>query len=177
MSLANANPLEFGLAVRRDPQTTMVTAISKCRAGVNMNIRLDYSGKNLTVHKIYNDDKKNEKNKNIISAMLGKYSGTEKTDEKNKSFIFKNIDGRDILSALNKFDLPDENKFLIKFSTNDSTLANYISHGLNDELKLWDVVIPGVKQKKEVKLDFCSQSLWAKSIIKGGIDPTNKSYI
>ena len=83
----------------------MVTAISKCRAGVNMNIRLDYSGKNLTAHKIYNDDKKNEKNKNIISAMLGKYSGTEKTDEKNKSFIFKNIDGRDILSALNKFDL------------------------------------------------------------------------
>ena len=76
----------------------MVTAISKCRAGVNMNIRLDYSGKNLTVHKIYNDDKKNEKNKNIISAMLGKYSGTEKTDEKNKSFIFKNIDGRDIYS-------------------------------------------------------------------------------
>ena len=106
-------------------------------------------GKNLTVHKIYNDDKKNEKNKNIISAMLGKYSGTEKTDEKNKSFIFKNIDGRDILSALNKFDLPDENKFLIKFSTNDSTLANYISHGLNDELKLWDVVIPGVKTKKK----------------------------
>ena len=29
-------------------------------------------------------------------------------------------------------------------------------------------------KKKEVKLDFCSQSLWAKSIIKGGIDPTNK---
>ena len=81
--------------------------------------------------------------------MLGKYSGTEKTDEKNKSFIFKNIDGRDILSALNKFDLPDENKFLIKFSTNDSTLANYISHGLNDELKLWDVVIPGVKTGKK----------------------------
>ena len=154
MSLANANPLEFGLAVRRDPQMTMVTAISKCRAGVNMNIRLDYSGKNLTVHKIYNDDKKNEKNKNIISAMLGKYSGTEKTDEKNKSFIFKNIDGRDILSALNKFDLPDENKFLIKFSTNDSTLANYISHGLNDELKLWDVVIPGVKKKKRGQIRF-----------------------
>lgn len=175
MSLANKNPLEFGLAVRRDPQTAMVTAISKCRTAVNMNIRLNYSGKNLTVHKIYNDEKKNENNKIIISAMLGKYSDTGKTDNKNKSFIFKNIAGRDVLTALNKLDLPDENNFLIKFSTNDSTLANYISHGLNDELKLWDIVIPGVTtKKKELKLDFYSQTLWVKSIEAGGVDPNNK---
>ena len=141
-------PKDFGLKVRSDINTLLVTARNKMRTADTMQRTLSLSGKIVETPYLYSDFERNRLNKEAIEKLLVDIKGNRDTSIKGKSILYRNVDVEKILDLLRKIDVSVSNVF---FDTD--ILLNFISENINNGLSKWDLVVRNGESKEEFKLD------------------------
>lgn len=138
-------PTDFGLRVRSDINTLLVTARNKMRTAKTAKINISLSGTVIETPNIYTDLDKNIKNKNLVKDLIKKI-------EKNnggfclvgKSYISKNVDKENILELLNYAEIS-----LLNSLFDTESIVKFLKNNKNKELDKWDVVIRSGESKKK----------------------------
>ncbi len=142
-------PLEFGLRVRNDEQTLMITARNKMRTASNYKRAQSLSQVVLETPRINNDQKANNTNlsavENLIYAInLNKY----KCKKSGTSCGYEGIRKDIIIDFLKNYEASYAN---LRFNT--ETIMNFIDKYKGNELNLWNVVFINGESKKIYKID------------------------
>ncbi|HFF9005231.1 Z1 domain-containing protein [Clostridium perfringens] len=141
-------PKDFGLKVRSDINTLLVTARNKMRTADTMQRTLSLSGKIVETPYLYSDFERNRLNKEAVEKLLVDIKGNKDTSIKGKSILYRNVEVEKILDLLRKIDVSVSNVF---FDTD--ILLNFISENINNGLSKWDLVVRNGESKEEFKLD------------------------
>lgn len=158
-------PNDFGLKVRSDINTLLVTARNKMRTADTMQRTLSLSGKIVETPYIYSDFERNRLNKEAIEKLLVDIKRNKDTSIKEKSILYRNVDVEKILDLLRKIEISVSNIF---FDTD--ILLNFISENINNGLSKWDLVVRNGESKEEFKLDNNSKITYVErsfSLING----------
>ncbi len=145
-------PKDFGIRVRSDINTLLVTARNKMRTASNMEVCISLSGQVVETACVYNDYEFNYMNKDAINSLVEK-------------LVKNNYELRDINKSSNKstFAFKDVDKIFIKELLNDfrvSIINNFSGEGINEfidnysgnELNKWDIVFASGSSKKTYKV-------------------------
>ncbi len=133
-------PMDFGLRVRSDITSLIVTAQNKMRSAESRNCIISLSAKCLETPEIYSDQAKNEANLKAVKRFITElYSnGYRVSDmsasEKSVQLGFKEIPMRSVTKLLSEVDVSPKN-----WSFNTASLRSFIREYLGSELKTWDV--------------------------------------
>lgn len=143
-------PLEFGLRVRNDITSLLVTARNKMRTAQNVERVISMSETYLETTKLYNDELKNKTNiiavDNLINEIETKgYSLT--IDGTSKGY--KGVDKEIIVDFLNNFDASYAN-----FPFDIMTIKNFITGYTGSELSEWDIVFINGNSKEQYNVGY-----------------------
>ena len=130
-------PLQFGLRVRNDINSLLVTARNKMRTANDFERISSLSETFLETTKLYNDEFKNEKNREVVNNLILDIIDTEEYEfEKiGKKCGYKNVPKELILDFLSNF-----NASYANFPFDTETIKNFINNYGGYELNKWDVV-------------------------------------
>ncbi len=147
MKALNQTPAEFGLKVRQDPNSLIVTARNKMRSAKLLTIPINVAGKLVETPRLKADAKILKSNEEIFRkfvATLDKY-GVEKEISSNAKF-WSGIPKEQVSSLVRGF---DTHPWQLAFQS--LALADYIDE--SDDLELWDVAMPQGLSKKTIEFD------------------------
>jgi len=147
MKALNQTPAEFGLKVRQDPNSLIVTARNKMRSATLLTIPINVAGKLVETPRLKADAKILKSNEDIFRkfvATLDKY-GVEKEISNNAKF-WSGIPKEQVSSLVRGF---DTHPWQLAFQS--LALADYIDE--SDDLELWDVAMPQGLSKQAVEFD------------------------
>ena len=136
---SDLTPKDFGLRVRSDITTLLVTSRNKMRSAESRECVISLSGETIETPELLADKSKNEMNHKAVQDLINEVSkiGIKIIDEgrngKNK-YGFKDVPVRFILELLEKIDISPKNE---EFNT--VTIRNFIRDYRGDELKKWDI--------------------------------------
>lgn len=140
MMNAKLTPKEFGLCVRADINTLIVTAINKMRYTETIPVTIGLDGSVIDTPNFYRSNEKNYFNYDCVENWLNGLIEKEYRIEINNKDLalsnpqFLNVKKEDILDLLEKY---DSHFWNLNFRTEDIIKAIKDS----DKLKLWDVLI------------------------------------
>ena len=142
-------PLEFGLRVRNDINSLLVTARNKMRTAQAIERVISMSETYLEMTKLYNNDLKNRTNIIAVNNLLAsiQYKG-KILESRGKNKGYKDVDKEIIIDFLNNFDSSYAN-----FPFDISTIKEFINNYPTSELSTWDVVFINGESKKTFCLD------------------------
>ena len=146
MESSGQTPQDFGLKVRQSPTTLRITAANKMRSASSITVALDYSGRHIEGHVLFNDDSLNKKNTGAIQKFLEPL-GPHAADERGGAVTWKDVAGTQVLQLLSDFRFPEAHPHLGPITNSKSLMYDYIADRLGTELRQWDVVIPHLKQR------------------------------
>ncbi|MGL4762496.1 MAG: Z1 domain-containing protein [Sarcina sp.] len=128
-------PLAFGLRVRSDVNTLLVTARNKMRSASDREFNVTLSAKAIETPYIYTDKQKNEENREVLNQTIRELreKGIQKIEEEKRN-IYKNINKKEIISLLENLDIPIANSH---FDT--GSLVKFIKQYKGNELENWDI--------------------------------------
>lgn len=131
-----ATPLEFGLRVRNDAETLLVTARNKMRTAKEVTRNISLSGEYIETPKLYNDYYKNKQNLGAIHIMLEELN-TKRTEigKSGNSLGYMNVDKDVIINLLKSINISYAN---IQFDP--IAIAEFINNYKGKELEKWDIV-------------------------------------
>ena len=131
-----ATPLDFGLRVRNDSETLLVTARNKMRTSKEITKNISLSGEYIETPKLYKDYNKNKQNLMAIQSLIRDINNANIQIEKyGNSLGYKNIDKDIIIKLLKSINVSYAN---IKFDP--ISISDFIDKYNGNELKKWDVV-------------------------------------
>lgn len=136
MRAVNQTPSEFGLKVRQDPNSLIVTARNKMRTATAVTRPITVSGRLLETPRLKNDInilKSNEQVFKLFVANLDSIGTSEETSQTAK--LWRGIPKDLVVNLLRSF---DTHPWHLAFQ--GRALADYIEN--NNELSDWDVAIP-----------------------------------
>ena len=146
---SDLTPKDFGLRVRSDITTLLVTSRNKMRSTESRECVISLSGETIETPELYADKTKNENNYNAVKELIDsvKSEGIALVDEgkngKNR-FGYKEVPVQFVLELLEKIDISPRNE---EFNT--ATISNFIRDYRGDELKYWDIAFaPGSSRDK-----------------------------
>ncbi len=137
-------PMEFGLRVRSDITSLLVTARNKMRSAETRECLISLSGECIETPDIYSDDEKNKINIEAVRTLVTELSeaNMQRYDEPRRNSVwygFKNIPSDMIINFLAKLEISPKNE---QFNVNSVT--DFISNYNGAELKTWDIAfVPG----------------------------------
>ena len=133
-------PKDFGLRVRSDITSLLVTARNKMRSAESRECVISLSGEYIETPEIYSSDAINEKHIRVINeyieTLIEDGVSLDKTIMRNGGlhYGFKNINKSQILSFLEQLDVSPKN-----VSFNVSAILKFIKDYQGDELNRWDI--------------------------------------
>lgn len=145
-------PMDFGLRVRSDITSLLVTARNKMRSAESRECVISLSGECIETPEIYSDIDKNAKNIEAVSELVKQLSslGIERNDECKKDtvrFGFKGAPMATVLDFIEKLDISPKNE-----QFNVATLTKFIKNYKGHELKEWDIAF--ATGNSNVTVDF-----------------------
>ncbi len=142
MRAVNQTPSEFGLKVRQDPNSLIVTARNKMRTGTQVSRPITVSGRLLETPRLKNDVDVLTSNEEIFKLFVANLDsiGTSVEVPQNAKF-WKGIPKDLVVNLLRSF---DTHPWHLAFQ--GRALADYIDG--NSELSEWDVAIPQGSSKE-----------------------------
>ena len=139
-------PMDFGLRVRSDITSLLVTARNKMRTAESRECLISLSGEVIETPEIYSDAEKNENNIESVRELIQKLSENGYSFEKSESskkIGFKNVPMRTVMEFLNELDISPKNEHF-----NPPSIARFIKEYRGGELRLWDISFATGKSSK-----------------------------
>ena len=137
MQKAQMTPRDFGLKVRKHPDSLLITARNKMLSGKDIIGELSYSSGKFETNKLSRNNSKIEKNFEVLSGFITKlneYKMQQKGINKG-NIVWKNIDFTLVFQFINNFILDkSDDKFY-------ELMKEYLMIESDDSLKNWDLVL------------------------------------
>ncbi len=147
-------PRMFGLRVRSDVTSLLVTARNKMRSAESRECVISLSGEVIETPAIYADKEKNLINKRLIERFVFRLEskGVEHIainlkGSKNLRYEYRDVDVTNVLDFLNDIDISPKN---VHFNT--GAVANFIAEYKGNELKKWDIAFATGDSKDSIDL-------------------------
>jgi hypothetical protein len=154
MEQSGMTPYQFGLKVRQSPTGIRITAANKMRSASALKLAQDFSGQHTEAHSIFNDKAKKDQHKKITAEFLKDLGNqSPKTPDHPLYPYWIGVPGNKITSLIEGFHFPETVVPFARISGSRSLILDYISDRVQDELKLWDVAIPGPQKPQLVQLE------------------------
>lgn len=158
MNKRRFTPKEFGLRVKENPASLIVTARNKMKHTQVIVQDIDISGRVIESVNIEAKTKVLKQNFNTIKGFLSEINGYKIEQEKNLDpIIIRNVDKRLVEDLIFRLNTPDAN--LNNLAYNKNTLLDYINNSTH--LGKWDIVIPK-GTKSELKIDIANKNFHIK---------------
>lgn len=132
-------PLDFGLRVRSDLTTLLVTARNKMRSAESREVVVSLSSECIETPEIYSDEEKNRKNEEAVRELCNQLKDMDfkvenfSSDDSEK-LGFKNVPMDIILDFLTHIDISPKNE-----QFNISAIKAFVKDYNGPELKMWDI--------------------------------------
>ena len=142
-------PKDFGLRVRSDINSLIVTARNKMRTASSILVSIALSGEVIETPNIFNNVNKNNNNLNIINNF--------KTDiEKEKSIVkhgkknygYSDVGKEDIIDLIKKFEIS-----LLNSTFDVESVTEFLQQYDGDELDKWDIVFVSGESDRTYEID------------------------
>jgi len=145
-------PMDFGLRVRSDVTSLIVTARNKMKSTESIECTISLSGVCIETPEIYSSSEKNKRNfesiKLLVNELVNEGFKIYKEDKKNGAkFGFKSIPMNKIIDFIEKIDISPKNE---QFNT--SALEEFINGYRGEELNDWDIFFATGDSEKVVDL-------------------------
>lgn len=127
-------PKEFGIRVRSDVNTLLVTARNKMRTASNLEVCISLSGEVIETPCIYNDITMNELNKEAVNYLKEYLLKNYKIETLGKSVGFRGIDKYHVTELLRNF-----NVSVLNNCFDCESIKEFIERYTGDELDKWDI--------------------------------------
>lgn len=132
-------PLDFGLRVRSDLTTLLVTARNKMRSAESREVVVSLSSECIETPEIYSDEEKNRKNEEAVRELCNQlkemnFKVERFTSDDSEKLGFKDIPMNVILDFLTHIDVSPKNE-----QFNVSAIKAFVKDYNGPELKLWDI--------------------------------------
>lgn len=149
---SDLTPKDFGLRVRSDITSLIVTARNKMRSTESRECVISLSGETIETPEIFSDRIKNQNNYKAIIYLINEImnAGIPVFDDSrrgNSKFGYKDVPVSYIQELLEKIDVSPKNE---RFNT--VTIRNFIRDYRGDELRKWDVAIASGISEDEIDL-------------------------
>ena len=154
-----ATPQQFGLKIR-DNVDINLTSSNKLRYSETIDLSLDMDGKRLEADMVFNNNDKNQQNREEIRNLISNLGEPHNVDKNeyffpNNCHAWQDIKLEEIIKFIENFQLPEGCTYLSKLSGIDkSSLFNSYCKELQrnnfEHIRFWDVIFPFTKK---VKLD------------------------
>ncbi len=143
-------PKQFGLRVRSDINSLLVTARNKMRTASSQEISVSLSGEVIETPNIYEDKDKNISNKDAVKKLLRRLKSINKKSIKpGTSYVYyKDVDVKHILEFLNDIEVP-----LANTSFNIDSIVEFIDGYKGSELDKWDIGFVSGKSERQFNID------------------------
>ena len=145
-------PMDFGLRVRSDMTTLLVTARNKMRSAESRECVISLSGECIETPEIYSDEQKNQKNIEAVKSLVKQLvdSGVERHDVdrgESTKYGFVNAPMSIILDFFERLDISPKNE-----QFNVQAITKFIKGYRGGELKAWDIAFATGKSSVPVDL-------------------------
>lgn len=137
-------PKEFGIRVRSDMTTLLVTARNKMRTATSMEVYTSLSGEVIETPCVYNDKITNDLNKGAVEKFIEMVSNNYEMIDEGKNFGFKDVDKSYILELLTEFDVSVLNNCF-----DCESIKEFIEKYGGYELDRWDIAFASGSSNKE----------------------------
>lgn len=139
-------PLDFGLQVRSDINTLLVTARNKMRTADTALCTISLSEECIETPDMFVNESKIETNENAVKRLIDAIRKNPKLKivQSGTAKLIKNVDFSLIIDLLDDIDIPLTNE---TFDT--EVLINFIEQYMGNELRQWDVVFANGSSKEE----------------------------
>lgn len=143
-------PKEFGLRVRSDINSLLVTARNKMRTASLQEVSVSLSGEVVETASIYEDKLKNIENKEAVEKLIQDLKKIGKKSVKpSKSYVYyKDIDKEYILDLLNDIQISSANTLF-----NVENIVAFLDGYKGNELDKWDIGFASGASEDEFKID------------------------
>lgn len=143
-------PMDFGLRVRSDITSLIVTARNKMRSAESRECVISLSGAYIETPEVYSNIEKNRKNFEIVKLFVDdllkeKYQIIEIQKKETTKYGFKGIPMIKVLELLERLDISPKNE---QFNVN--AIKKFIRNYKGNELKEWDIAFATGKGNKEI---------------------------
>lgn len=144
-------PLDFGLRVRSDINTLLVTARNKMRSASSIECAISLSGVTIETPELYADADKNEYNHRMLKKFYAdlKNKGHDIETYNSKVYGFTNISSSLITEFLEDFEISPKNE-----QFNVKSIIRFIKDYAGDELERWDIAFATGSSEKTYTLDI-----------------------
>ena len=152
MEASNATPEQFGLKVRSDPETLIVTARNKMGSGAQVIVQIGLAQKLIETHILRREERSLAINREAVQRLAQRIRELEHpisvAKRKDSGWLFPGVPVDPILDFLNEFQ-NHEGSLL----TSTDPVRRYIEERKNTELAKWDVLLVSVQSDDRVKDD------------------------
>lgn len=153
MKNANLTPLEFGLKVRQDPASLIVTARNKMRAGTMVKRPVTVSGRLLETPRLKPDSVSLKANEDVFKDFVKRLDSIgQRSSLEGTRYFWKGVHKDEIEQLLRDF---KTHPWHLSFQ--GQALADYISGKMSNAS--WDVVIAEGSAKDDYKELYCGNEL------------------
>lgn len=144
---SSLTPQDFGLRVRSDKTSLIVTAYNKMKTAEKKECVISLSGEYIETPEIYSDLDKNKKNLSIINQLvIDLDEDGYKNNKISENILYKDINKGKIINLLNNIDVSPKNQ---RFDT--KVIKEFIENYKGDELDKWDIAFVSKKSTNEVE--------------------------
>ena len=140
MARQNLTPEEFGLKVRQDPGSLIVTARNKMRSGTAVRVPITLSGRMIETPRLINNPETISENNRLCENAVWEINADESVefcgeDNNVKAFIWRNVPRKYIINLVAGY---KSHPWNLNFQS--VGISEYIES--DDDLALWDFAIP-----------------------------------
>ena len=148
-------PRDFGLRVRSDITSLLVTARNKMRSAESRECVISLSGEVIETPDIYADSEKNQENEKRVRDFVVrleeagyKHIGIDMQQSRSR-FEFRDIPAKEMLEFLREIDISPKNA-----QFNIPAVTSFIAGYRGDELKRWDIAFATGKSDTSINLGY-----------------------
>lgn len=141
-------PKEFGIRVRSDVNTLLVTARNKMRTASNMEVCISLSGEVIETPCIYNDITMNELNKEAVNSLKEDLLKNYKIETLGKTVGFREVDKSHVTELLRHF-----NVSVLNNCFDCDSIKEFIEGYTGNELDKWDIAFASGNSVKSYYID------------------------
>lgn len=146
---SDLTPMDFGLRVRSDITSLLVTSRNKMRSAESRECVISLSGETIETPEILADKEKNLINYRAVKALIEslREADIELIDDgKNGKhrYVFKDVSPKYVIELLSAIDISPKNE-----EFNPLTIKNFIRGYMGDELEKWDIAFASGESEDE----------------------------
>lgn len=149
MALQNQTPEDFGLKVRQDPGSLIVTARNKMRSGTTVSVPITLSGRMIETPRLWNNSDVITSNNRLCEDIIFKISSNDNIvhyyDEYTRAYIWKDVPKKIIVDLVKEY---KSHPWNLNFQA--TALSKFIE--ADNELEFWDVAIPKGSEESIYKI-------------------------